>query len=131
MKTISESTYIDKAEKVIKELRDMKNPRTNRPIPMVTTSKIRNLLAMTSDIYNEVASSLNDVISENSKKRIEYLRVRFVYEAGRDESVRAFVESSDSLGILKEIGHSRDNYMLFCRYMESLVAFHKFYGGRD
>ena len=46
MKIITNSNYVDEAEKVIQALKNKKNPRTGRDIPMVTTSKIRNLLAM-------------------------------------------------------------------------------------
>ena len=35
------------------------------------------------------------------------------------------------LDILKEIQGDKDNFLLFAHYMEALVAFHKFYGGRD
>ena len=131
MRTISESNYVDQAEIIIKQLSERKNTKTGKPIQMVTTSKIRNLLAMTADIYNEVSESMDEEISDNCKKRIEYLRIRFVYESGRDNSVRTFVEQAKILDILKEIGNSRDNYILFSRYMESLVAFHRYYGGKE
>ncbi|MBQ3400147.1 MAG: type III-A CRISPR-associated protein Csm2 [Lachnospiraceae bacterium] len=35
------------------------------------------------------------------------------------------------IGHIDKIGESRENALLFCRYMESLIAYHKFYGGRD
>ena len=35
------------------------------------------------------------------------------------------------LDILKEIKQSKKNYLLFSRYMEALIAFHRYYGGRD
>lgn len=98
---------------------------------MVTTSKIRNLLAMASDIYNEVVILQEDQLSDELNGRIEYLRIRFVYEAGREQTVRDFVTDAKLVEILKEIKGSRKNYILFSRYMESLVAFHKFYGGKD
>lgn len=68
-----------------------------------------------------------------SYNRIEYLRVRFTYEAGKDSEgkVRDFVTEAGLLDILREIKGSRENFMLFNRYMEALVAFHRFYGGKD
>ena len=53
--TINENTYVDKAEEVMKKLKDAsarsgKKGQNN----MVTTSQIRNLLAMTADIYNQI-----------------------------------------------------------------------------
>ena len=51
---INESNYVDKAENAIKDLIEKsKNPRTGRG-NIVTTSKIRNLLAMSADSYTQV-----------------------------------------------------------------------------
>ena len=131
MKTINETNYVDKAEKAIRSLRDKaEQQRRGRGEPkIVTTSKIRNLLAMTADIYNQVMICQNDKLSDDLKGRIEYLRVRFMYECGREPLVKNFVE--DVLPILKEINGSKKNYILFSRYMEALIAFHKYYGGKD
>lgn len=133
MKMISNDNYVDEAEKVIRTLKGKKNPKNGRDIPMVTTTKIRNLLAMTADIYNEVLNISGDRLSEEVNNRIEYLRVRFTYEAGKDSEgkVRDFVTEAGLLDILREIKGSRENFILFNRYMEALVAFHRFYGGKD
>ena len=133
MKTIDEEKYVQKAENVICALKNKKDSRGNS-IAMVTTSKIRNLLSMTSDIYNEVSVLPGDTLSKEIISRIEYLKIRFVYEVGRDNNeatVKNFVEESEILDILNEIGDSKSNYLLFSRYMEALVAYHKFYGGKD
>lgn len=133
MKTINETNYVDKAEKAIRSLRDKaEQQRRGRGEPkIVTTSKIRNLLAMTADIYNQVMICQNDKLSDDLKGRIEYLRVRFMYECGREPLVKNFVKEADVLPILKEINGSKKNYILFSRYMEALIAFHKYYGGKD
>ncbi len=128
---INENNYADEAEKVILQLKNKTNPKTGKSVPMVTTSKIRSILAMTSDIYNEVIMLQDDKLSDDLAGRIEYLRIRVVYEAGREQSVKDFIMQAKILDILKEIKGSRKNYILFNRYMESLVAFHKFYGGKD
>lgn len=128
---INENNYADEAEKVILQLKNKTNPKTGKSMPMVTTSKIRSILAMTSDIYNEVIMLQDDKLSDDLAGRIEYLRIRVVYEAGREQSVKDFIMQAKILDILKEIKGSRKNYILFNRYMESLVAFHKFYGGKD
>lgn len=120
---INEENYVDKAEEVICRLRDEKS--------MVTTSKLRNLLAMSMDIYNEAVNQSTDKLSKEICSRIEYLRVRFLYEAGREDTVKKLVDQAGITGILKEIKGSKEKYILFNRYMEALVAFHKYYGGRD
>ncbi len=133
MKIITNSNYVDEAEKVIQALKNKKNPKTGRDIPMVTTSKIRNLLAMTADIYNETLNVPGNRLPERLNDRIEYLRVRFVYEAGKDSEgkLKNFVTEAKILEILREIKGEKENFILFNHYMEALVAFHRFYDGRD
>lgn len=133
MKTINETNYVDKAEKAIRSLRDKaeQQRRGRGELKIVTTSKIRNLLAMTADIYNQVMICQNDKLNDDLKGRIEYLRVRFMYECGREVLVKNFVEEADILPILKEINGSKKNYILFSRYTEALIAFHRYYGGKD
>lgn len=124
---ITEENYVDKAEEVIKELTKDGTDSRN----LVTTSKIRNLLSMTADIYNILLNHSEEELSNEIKGKIEYLRVRFVYEAGREEKVKNLVMTADILDNLKKAMKSRKNYLVFSRYMEALVAFHKYYGGRD
>lgn len=127
---ITNENYVDKAEKAIKELSNQKDDY-NKKIQIVTTSKIRNLLAMTSDIYNEVLNNSEEKLSEDICARIEYLRVRFIYEAGREPSVKALLNVSSLLDELSQIKGSKKRYILFYRYMESLIAFRKYYYGKD
>ena len=72
-----------------------------------------------------------DKLPEEICSRIEYLRVRFLYEAGRETAVKNMVEKAGIIEILKNVKGSKKNYVLFNRYMEALVAFHKYYGGKD
>lgn len=127
---IDDSNYVDKAESVIKKLSERVD-KGGKPVEIVTTSKIRNLLAMVSDTYNDILNLTDDKLSEEMTGRISYMRMRFYYEAGREPKVKALFEASELLDIMKEIGTSRKNYILFSRYMESLVAFRKFYGKND
>ncbi len=127
---IDETNYVDKAEKAIIELRS-RTDRRGRPVPIVTTSKIRNLLAMVSDIYNDVNNNKEETLSNDIVGRIEYMKLRFYYEAGREPKVKDLLSTAKVFEIINEIGKSRSNYILFSRYMEALVAFRKYYGGKD
>ena len=128
--TFTEGTYVDKAEKVILGLKSKKN-KNGKTVPMVTTSKLRKIYAITADIYNQVMNEQKEVLSADVVGRIEYLRVRIIYEAGRENDVKSFVEDSELLENIKEIKASRKNFLLFNHYMEALVAFHKFHGGKE
>ncbi len=59
------------------------------------------------------------------------MKVRFFYEAGRNDGVKTMIEEANLMGVLKNIKGSRENYILFNRYMEALVAFHRYHGGKD
>lgn len=122
-------TYVAGAEKAIKTLSEKKDRRGN--LDMVTTTQLRNLLAMTTDIYNELCISMEEKLNEDIRGRINYLKVRFLYEAGRQRQVKEFVNTAQIIEAIDEIKGSRKNYMLFNKYMEALVAYHRFYGGRD
>lgn len=127
---INETNYVDEAEKAIEELKNKKDKK-GKSIQMVTTSKIRNLLSMVADIYNDVLNTKEEKLNNDLIGRINYMKLRFYYEAGREEKVKTFLETAKIFDIIKEIGNSRSNYILFSRYMEALVAFHKYYGGKD
>ncbi len=129
--TLEQGTYVQKAETVIKKLKSEKDQR-GKEIGLITTTQIRNLLAMTADIYNEVRLLQGDKLTEDICGRIQYLKIRFLYEAGRDpKKMKRFVEGAEIIKCLDEIGSDKGRYILFSRYMEALVAYHKFYGGKD
>lgn len=128
---INEKNYVDKAEKVISDLAEESKVKSRGRVNIVTTSKLRNLLAMTADIYNQVLLYPSEKLDDELAGRIEYLRVRVMYECGRESKVKEFVRKAEIIECLKEIGASKKNYLLFSRYMEALIAFHKYYGGKE
>ena len=127
---LTEETYINLAEKVINELSRSKKIVRGReqPIKLITTSIIRNLLAIMMDIKNDILESGTETLTPELAGRIQYLKVRMIYEAGRDESVIEFLRISQLIGCVDKSGTSRKNYLLITRYMEALVAFRKFRG---
>lgn len=124
---LTEENYVEIAEQVIKKLHEEKNKK-GQTIEVVTTSKIRNLLSMTANIYNDVVNTKSEHLSNEMIGRINYLKLRFVYEAGREPKVKRLVETAQILQCLDAIKGSRSQYILFSRYMEALVAYRKFYG---
>lgn len=127
---LTEENYVKTAENVILKLSKEVDWRGNQT-GLVTTSKIRNLLAMTTEIYNDVINSTDEHLSQETIGRINYLKIRFVYEAGREKLVRSLVEEAQILSCLDDIKGSRKQFLLFSRYMEALVAYRKFYGQKD
>ncbi len=129
MKTLNELTYVTQAEQVIKGLEKDRYGNIT-----LTTSKIRNLLSMITEIYNEAVHESGSDLSEKIQGRIQYFKMRFVYEAGRDGirgPVKDFIQKADILQHIDQISEDKNRFLLFCKYMEALVAYHKYYGGRD
>lgn len=124
MKIINNSTYVDYAENAIRMVHQDKRNK-------ITTTQIRNLLSMTADIYNDVLNSEGEKLTQDILARIEYLKVHIIYAAGRSTDVRSFVDKAKILEILKSLNGSRSDFILFSHYMEALVAFHRYYDGRD
>ncbi len=131
---ITESNYVDEAEKHIKELK-RKKTKTDRngreSVDIVSTSKMRGLLAMVSDIYNDVLNEPQESLSNNLIARINYMKVHFYYEAGREKKVKELLEEARVFEVISDIKGKRSSFILFSRYMEALVAFRKFYVEKD
>ncbi len=125
MEKLTQTNYVDLAEKVI--VKDLE--RDKRGNFRLTNSKIRNLLSLVNNLYTDVARTggSDEKLSETIEGKIQYIRLRFVYEAGREKSVKDFVEKADIIKHLQRI-ETRSDLLLFCRYMEALVAYHKFNG---
>ena len=120
--------YVEDAEKVVKDWYSTRDKK-------ITTSKIRGLLSGMSDIYNDVVRVEGEELPQDIVDRIQYLKVQFVYEYGRDDkkdgSVRRFINESKILNKIDQIGTSKKKFIEMERYMEALVAYHRFYGGKD
>lgn len=116
--------YVDAADAVMQQL-----SQSNAKGGKLTTSKLRNILTLVSDIYNTENRRRDDAISSESAAKLQMLRIRVLYEAGREQSVKKFVETSKLLAYIKGIDKNRENMLRFCHYMEALVAYHRFYGG--
>ena len=63
---INENNYVDKAEEAIKSLVEESKQKCRGKVNIVTTSKIRNLLAMTADIYNHQKNWMMKFVEELS-----------------------------------------------------------------
>ena len=114
--------YVEAADRVMQVISQEK--RYNQ----ITTSKIRNILTLISEVYDvERIRNAVDLLPESVTK-LQMMRVRVLYEAGRDEkTVGTFVKEVKLLEYLKGIGPSREKCLLFAHYMEALVAYHRYY----
>lgn len=126
---LTKTTYVDEAERVIKSM--IKKDRNGNDTIGITTSKIRNLLSMISEIYNDALHNEEEKLSEDMISRIQYLKMRFAYEAGREDTVKEFVQKAGIFEAINKIGNNKEKLIIFCHYMEALVAYRKFYIEKD
>lgn len=124
---MSASDYVNRAEKVILELQKQEGKNYRN----FTTSKIRNILSMVNEIYNEVMSDNNEKLSDRIQDKIMHLKVRLIYECGRERIVKKFYNEAGLDEIISNIGDSREKFVSFVRYMEALVAYHLYHGGKE
>jgi CRISPR-associated protein Csm2 len=123
--------YVDQAQKVVESL---KNERGKISL---TTSQIRKFLAGVNAIKNKLqiyeADGLiqGDSLHEDILGDIQALKVKLIYQCGREPVVKSFV---DKAGLLREIDAIKTSvckFRDFACYIEAIVAYHKFEGGRD
>ena len=115
--------YVDAAEAVIRKLDKRR---------AISTSKLRNLLSLVTDIYNVENLRDEEQLLPESKTALAMLRIRAVYEAGREQKVKDFIAEAKLLQYIKGIGNDREKLIGFAHYMEALVAYHRYLiGGRE
>lgn len=127
--------YVDEAEKV---MRGLLLPGKDNA---VTTSKIRGILSLVSEIYNKENLRTEAELQPESRAKIDLMRVRVAYEYGRDNGkkigkdtvypVREFITQAHLLEYLKGISNDRADLIRFAHYMEALVAYHCYFGGKE
>ena len=131
--------YVAEAEAVIKQL----SRKSNGEI-VLNTSQLRKILSAITDIKNkvtvEVAKNKSKIktISPELQMEIRFLKTLFRYQAGREieennkkrstlNAVDEFIEKAKLIPRLDAIGEDVDNFYTYCKYIEALVAFHKYY----
>lgn len=124
---------IEKAENAIKaNLVDGKNGKQ----PEITTSQMRKFLSAVNVLKNKVDLYVNttgntEELSEELAGEIKFLKVTLAYMSGREKKVKKFAKQADIDSFIDSVGMNTKNFNTLCKYIEALVAYHKFYGGKD
>lgn len=127
---------VEKAEEAIKSLGKPLKKDPSKMVINVTTSQIRKFLTSVNSLKNKIdvykINHLNeDVLSDDLVMEIKFLRVNILYQAKRESAVKEFIEKADIEEHINNIGDSIAKFNEFYKYVEALVAFHKYYGGKD
>ncbi len=126
---------VDLAQNVMKKL-STATDKWGKP-SMVTTSQLRRFLTAVNTVTGKVEQYQNETgeqgqLSTDLAAQVKFLKVKLAYQVGRQGKVVAdFEKEADLMAAIDSIGSDAKKYEEFARYVEALVAFHKFYGGKD
>lgn len=112
--------YADTAEKVVA-------PNGSLRFGKLSTSKLRGIYGLITNVYTRVNKPED---FEACKPDLQYVKVKMAYESGRNSDVKQFIGESGLMDYLDSV-QSYGQFILYCRYAESLVAYFKFYGGKE
>ena len=93
----------------------------------LSMSKLRGIYGLITNVYTRV-NKPDDL--EGNMGDLQYIKVKMAYEAGRETTVKEFLKSTALMNALDNV-KTYDQFILYCRYAESLVAYFKFYGGKE
>lgn len=138
---MKDTDIVSKAEQVMKGLSEqvfIGRDGRERKNGMVTTSQIRKFLTAVNTVtekinkYRLMHPDKADTLSEDLVAEVQFLKVKLAYQVGRDpKEVKPFMEKAELMKEIDGIGNNPAAYDRFSKYIEALVAFHKFYGGKD
>ena len=120
--------YVTRAENVIKSL------YKERGKIKLTTTQLRKFLDMTNAIDNKIklyelkGEVKDNTLPEDIQKEILSMKVKLVYQSGREKSVKDFVIKSSMLQEIDNIDGKVSNFKDFFNYVEALVAYRKYEG---
>lgn len=158
-----DKNYVDIAKERITRLgRDLGNDKYD--FGNLTTSKIRNILSIVNDILNDMHVLHDNKFEPVLDKKLKRLKIKLIYEAGRDEednetrnkrdkklkkkedreskekeeersrkngNVKRFIIDTGLLDAIDEINGDKEKFKRYANYLEALVAYHRYYGGKD
>lgn len=128
------------AEKIMQSL--IEQDRYGNDRISLTTSQIRKFLTAVNIVKNKVElyfvqNKSASKLPQSLVEEVKFLKVNLLYQAGRDaatnrkETVKKFVQRANLERIIDDIGDDKQKFARFCKYVEALVAYHKYYGGKD
>ena len=117
--------FVQRAETFVKEKLSRIDVRGARRIDL-STSQIRKFLSAVNRIENQIVAE-GEQLSEDMVNEIKYLKIMLAYQAGRERAVKPLYE--ELVIEIDKIGESKKKFVEFARYVEAIVAYHKYYGG--
>ena len=121
---IDGGSYAKAAEQIVKTA---KNKGRDSWFEQLSMSKLRGIYSLITNVYTRVNKPED---FEGNVGDLQYIKVKMAYESGRERMVKDFLGSTGLMTALDNV-KTYDQFILYCRYAESLVAYFKFYGGKE
>lgn len=127
--SLSALNFAERAENIIKRYMNIVDYKE-----YISTTQLRALFSLLTEVREYVRMQNNSHFNEEMQGRIQYIKMRFAYAAGRkkeknEKEVKVFMQLSGLMDCLDTIKDSVKQFELVCKYMEALVAYHKYYIG--
>lgn len=116
------------AEEFVKNKLREQNSRTGKMECTITTSQIRKFLSAVNQLQNKMSGE-EETLKTETAGEIKYLKIKLAYQAGREKKTKVLYDNLAP--IIDAIGTSKAKFLEFAKYIEAIVAYHKFYGGKD
>ena len=124
---LDETNYASFAEEIFRNAKNNVQKNHNCWFGKLTTTKLRSIYSLIMNVYTRINEPSD---FEKYQSDIQYLKVKMAYESGRDKTVKQFIDSTYLMEAVSQI-KTYEQFLLYCRYAESLVAYFKFFGGKD
>lgn len=113
------------------ELNEIASRQGEKLARRVKTNQIRNVFSSITKIRNDY-NRLNNKFEDSIKRALVMLKPKLAYAAGRNDEVRPFQELFDAAitGVINSKTPNKALENLFF-LAEAVVAYHKYYGGRE
>ena len=98
----------------------------------ITTSQIRKFLSGVNLLQNKMNEE-GEILSDETVNEIKYLKIKLAYQAGREKTRENKIKVlyDNLVPEIDNIGNSKKKFIEFSKYIEAIVAYHKFYGGEN
>ena len=93
----------------------------------ITNTQLRLILSNSVIIKNKIKNNNNEKLSIEIQNEIKYLLIKLIYQAGKEDKVKKFIEDFKMVDKIKQIGDSAKKFNEFYRYLEEIVAYSKYY----
>lgn len=130
-----QGNYTDYVEEAHQKIKNLKNKNDLN----VTVRQLRKILNYANLINNklltlEVKGEIKDKLPEELKNELRSLKILIIYQSSRKENKSTVKKFVDETGLLKKLDDIKDDVNKlknYFKYLEALVAYHKFEGGKD